>query len=231
MTLCFYRSWDGLTICWYHLLDRLSIHTLKKMCFTPPMWTELGLSSHHATVPAGTHDHRSLQCWKTPRRAINWNVKNPECVTEPLLSAICSYRHQSVGLTLQIQTHICCIDRQTCTCCCPPEPEVAVDLAWALTCRFPQVLWCSASFTEAAIIHQFSLSRRELKDRRLSVEFSSWNAASHVIPKPPADIFFFCLFFLPSANNDRFVFAALFVVGVKRVINPLPSSSPPLWQW
>lgn len=156
------------------------------------MWTELCLSSHHATVSAGTHDHRSLQCWKAPRRTINWNVKNQECVIEPLLSTICSYRHQSVGLTLQIQTHICCIDRRTYTCCCPPESEVVVDLAWALTYRFPQVLWCSASFTETAIIHQFSLS----KDRRLLVVFGSWNAASHVIPKPPANILCFVLFLI-----------------------------------
>lgn len=47
------------------------------------------------------------------------------------LSNICSCQHRSVGLRLR--THTCA------EACCPPEPEVRVDIGWGLTVSLPQV--------------------------------------------------------------------------------------------
>lgn len=86
------------------------------------------------------------------------------------------------------------------------------------------------------IIHGFILSSKELKDRQLLVVFTSWNTASHVMPRPPLKILCpyccaFCWFLLLSTKDECFVFAALFFVGVKCAINPSQSSNPSLWQW
>lgn len=97
------------------------------------------------------------------------------------------------------QTHVHTFSLQTHTCHCPPEPEVALDLAQVLTGGFPQVLWHSTWCTglKLSIIHQAS----RLKDGQLLFMFTSRNIASNVLPRPPVNILWsFCF----SAYSSSF---------------------------
>lgn len=150
------------------------------------------------------------------------------CVKESsFLSAISSCRHRSVGLTLQ--THIFPMDTHTQRC--PPEPEVPINLVRALTGRF------SAGAAVQNINEEWNCHDSPLhtvkRGAEGQVEFGdvykliSCLAKSSCKHLPAAS----SCFSQREVQNGCFVFAALFLVGVKCVINPSQSSYLSLWQW